>query len=374
MEDFEYATGTSRVHGNFAHDARRVVPNEVVPNEVVPNEKTFPREGKRGKFAGMKLFITGASGFLGRETVFSALRRGFDVTAILHESEPIFPPQVRRVKMDLESTDALESLILQEFPDAIINCAAVASLAGANANPARAERLNVALPRRLAMLANHISGRFVHVSTDMVFDGDKGGYEHTDMPLPRNFYAQTKLMGEREVLKFGKASATVVRTTLISGNSASGTRSLHERLFTDWAEGKQTALFGEEIRQPVSVTNLADVLAEVCERPHLSGVYHWAGSESLSRFEIGERVARHFGLPAEKLVKKISYADVAGAAETRPRDLSFILHPLAGTLKTRAQAFDELLSEMRVPEKFAAWYEAMTGRKVVRRLVKGVDF
>lgn len=321
----------------------------------------------------MKVFITGASGFLGRETVFAALRRGLEVTAVLHTAEPIFPPQVRRVKMDLENTDALESLILQEFPDAIINCAAVASIADVNADHARAERLNVALPRRLAMLANHISNRFIHVSTDMVFDGDKGSYEHTDMPLPRNLYAQTKLMGEREVLKFGKSCATVVRTTLLSGNSFSGDRSLHERLFADWANGKQTALFGEEMRQPVSVGNLADVLVELCERPNLSGVYHWAGGESLSRYEIGARIAAHFGLP-ETLVKKSSYAEVQGAAETRPRDLSFILHPLAGKLKTRVQAFDELLAEMRVPARFAAWYEAMTGKKVVQRLVKGVDF
>lgn len=321
----------------------------------------------------MKVFITGAAGFLGRETVFSALRRGFDVTAVLHEADPVFPPQVRRVKTDLENTAELESLILQEFPDAIINCAAVTSIADANAAPARAERLNVALPRRLAMLANHISGRFVHVSTDMVFDGDKGNYEHTDMPLPRNLYAQTKLMGEREVLKFGKSCASVVRTTLISGNSVFGNRSLHERLFADWANGKQTALFGEEIRQPVSAGNLADVLVELCERPNLSGVYHWAGGEALSRYEIGKRVAAHFGLP-ETSVKEITYADVPGSAETRPRDLSFILHPLAGKLKTRVQAFDELLAEMRVPARFAAWYEAVTGKKVVQKLVKGVDF
>lgn len=322
----------------------------------------------------MKLFITGASGFLGRETVFSALRRGFEVTAILHVSDAIFPPKVRRVAMDLEDTGTLESLILQEFPDAIINCAGTTSIATADAEPARAKKLNVALPRRLAMLANHISARFVQVSTDMVFDGDKGNYEHTDTPCPRNFYAQTKLMGEREVLKFGKANASVVRTTLLSGNSASGTKSLHERLFSDWAAGKQSALFGEEIRQPVSVSNLADALVELCERPNLSGVYHWAGAKALSRYAIGERIAQHFELPVEKLVKKIAYADVAGTAEMRPRDLSFILHPLAGKLKTRVQSFDEILSEMRVPAQFSAWYEALTGKKVVQRLVKGIDF
>lgn len=322
----------------------------------------------------MKIIITGAAGFLGRETVLSALRRGFDVTAITHEKEIFLPPTVSRIKMDLTDTASVQSFFLQEFPDAIINCAGVTSIADAENDTDRAEKLNTALPRTLAMLANHISGRFVHVSTDMVFDGDKGNYEHTDMPLPRNLYAQTKLLGERDVLKFGKTNAAVIRTTLLSGNSPSGKKSLHERLFADWAQGKKTPLFEEEIRQPVSVSNLADVLVELCERPNLSGVYHWSGGEKLSRYEIGERIARHFGLNPDALIEKTNYERAGTSAQSRPRDLSFILHPLAGKLKTRVQAFDEILSEMAVPAGCENWYESQTGRKVVRKLIKGVDF
>lgn len=194
------------------------------------------------------------------------------------------------------------------------------------------------------------------------------------MPLPRNLYAQTKLLGERETLKFGKANATIIRTTLLSGNTPNGKKSLHERLFADWSNGKKTALFDDEIRQPVSASNLADVLVELCERPNLSGVYHWAGTEKLSRWEIGVRIARHFGLPENELVEKTNYENVPGAAESRPKNLSFILHPLAGKLKTRPQTFDEILEEMTVPAGCENWFEKKTGRKVVRRLVKGVDF
>ena len=322
----------------------------------------------------MKIIVTGAAGFLGRECIFSALRRGFDVLAVFHEKEIFLPPKVQRVKMDLTDIAAVQRFVLQEFPDAVVNCAGITSIADANADHERAEKLNVALPRELAKLANHLSGRFVHVSTDMVFDGDKGNYEHTDMPLPRNLYAQTKLLGERETLKFGKANATIIRTTLLSGNTPNGKKSLHERLFADWSNGKKTALFDDEIRQPVSASNLADVLVELCERPNLSGVYHWAGTEKLSRWEIGVRIARHFGLPENELVEKTNYKNVPGAAESRPKNLSFILHPLAGKLKTRPQTFDEILEEMTVPVGCENWFEKKTGCKVVRRLVKGVDF
>lgn len=323
----------------------------------------------------MKIFITGAAGFLGRETVFAALRRGWDVTAVVHETIVFFPSSVRKITCDLSKENALDALVLQEFPDAIVNCAAITSVAAAAENPEAAGRLNALFPRRLAQLANHISARLVHVSTDMVFDGGNAPYGHTAMPMPLNFYAQTKLAGEKEVLKFGRGNAAVVRTAPISGNSFLGTKSLHERLFVQWAAGTRAELFDDEIRQPVGAKNLAEVLVELCERPNLSGVYHWAGGDRLSRYEIGLKIARKFGLDPEKFIKKISRKDVpAEIAAGRPRDLSLDLTPLPGKLKTRVQAFDELLAEMTVPVFCSKWYEAETGRKIVRKLIKGVDF
>ena len=64
----------------------------------------------------------------------------------------------------------------------------------------------------------------------------------------------------------------------------------------------------------------------------------------------------------------------AGQAAARPRDLSLRLHPLAGKLRTQAQSFEDQLAQLRVPRGSENWYEQVTGRKVVRRLEKGVDF
>jgi len=93
----------------------------------------------------------------------------------------------------------------------------------------------------------------------------------------------------------------------------------------------------------------------------------------MSRHEIGIRIARHFGLDADALVRAISRAEVPSAA-TRPRDLSLRLHPLAGKLRTAPQSFEEQLAPLRVPRGCENWYEKETGRKVVRRLEKGIDY
>jgi dTDP-4-dehydrorhamnose reductase len=321
----------------------------------------------------MKLVVTGASGFLGREVCLAALRRGHEVLALGGSRAPTIPGVAQARAFDLCSEAALEALLLEEFPHAVVHCAALPTIETCLADPARAKTLNTEVPKKLAQLCFHLGAKHVHLSTDTVFDGVAGGYQYTDQPAPLNLYGETKAAAEIEVLRYGREHAAVIRTSPIIGNSVGGDRGLHERLFASWKEGKSASLFTDEIRQPVEVSNLADVTIELCERSNLSGIYHWAGTEALSRHEIGVRIARHFGLEPDKFVRPISRAEVP-ASITRPRDLSLRLHPLAGKLRTPTQSFEEQLAQLRVPRGCEDWYEQETGRKVVRRLEKGVDF
>ncbi|MEY2751963.1 MAG: hypothetical protein RLZZ550_1934 [Verrucomicrobiota bacterium] len=321
----------------------------------------------------MKIIVTGASGFLGREVCLAALRRGHEVLALGGVRAPIVPGVAQARAFDLCAEAALESLVLEEFPHAVVHCAALPTIETCLADPARARALNTEVPKKLAQLCFHLGAKLVHLSTDTVFDGVHGGYQSTDQPKPLNLYGETKAAAEVEVLRYGREHAAVLRTSPIIGNSATGDRGLHERLFVAWREGKATPLFTDEIRQPVEVSNLADVTVELCERGNLSGLYHWAGTEAMSRHEIGLRIARHFGLAAESLIRPIARSEVPSAG-ARPRDLSLRLHPLAGKLRTPAQSFEEQLAQLRIPRGCEAWYEQVTGRKVVRRLEKGLDF
>jgi dTDP-4-dehydrorhamnose reductase len=321
----------------------------------------------------MKIVVTGASGFLGREVCLAALRRGHEVIALGGSRAPAIPDVSQARAFDLCSEPALEALLLEEFPHAVVHCAALPTIETCLADPAKARALNTEVPKKIAQLCFHLGAKLVHLSTDTVFDGVAGSYQPTDQPVPLNLYGETKAAAEVEVLRYGREHAAVLRTSPIIGNSPGGDRGLHERLFLAWREGRPAALFTDEIRQPVEVSNLADVTIELCDRANLSGLFHWAGTEALSRHEIGLRIARHFGLDEGKFVRAISRAEVPAAA-ARPRDLSLRLHPLAGKLRTPAQSFEEQLSSLRVPRGCEAWYEQETGRKVVRRLEKGLDF
>jgi dTDP-4-dehydrorhamnose reductase len=293
----------------------------------------------------MKILLTGASGLLGNAYAEAAIRRGHQVIALYNRNEPTARGIEQSIQLDTQESEKMTALALKIWPDAIVNCAAISSPAKVDANAKLAEQVNVALPRQLSQLSTHLGARFLHISTDMVFDGhSEAPYRSTDMPTPTTLYGQTKLMAEREVLEHNPEDPIVLRIPILMGNSPSGQRSVHEKLLAAIARGEKPKLFCDEIRQPCSATNVAEVLLELTERRDLHGIFHWAGAEKMSRFEMGQRILRHFGLPVDS-VQSVCKSDDSEFAN-RPSNLTFNLHPIVSKLKTKPATFDEQLEEL----------------------------
>lgn len=307
----------------------------------------------------MNIFLTGASGLVGSAFARAGKRRGHRVLAVLGSYTGEIEGAVRHFTVDLAQPGLVTSLALDLFPDVIVNCAAIAEPARCEAEPELSQRLNVDLPLELARVAHHVSARFLHVSSEQVFDGAHPPYATGSTPSPVNLYGRQKLESERAVMSAAPEFTAVVRAPLLTGNSLSGTRSLHEKLFGDWAAGRAPRLFSDEFRQPCMAENLAEVLLELCERPAMHGVYHWAGAEVLSRYEIARRIRSHFKLNDKTAplvaVKRI---DDPAASATRPADLTLLTKPLAGNLKTVVESFDAQLDQLVIPPPYREWYFA----------------
>ena len=293
----------------------------------------------------MKILLTGASGLLGNAYALAAVRRGHEVIGISNAYKAAAPGLARSELINGIDHEGITSLCLEIWPDVIVNCAAISSSAQVDANPTLAEQINVALPRLLAQLATHLGARLIHISTDMVFNGrSKIAYRSTDMPQPTNLYGKTKLMAEREVLEHNPEDPVVLRIPILMGNSLKGSRSIHEKLIEAIKNNERPKLFCDEIRQPCSAENVADVCVELSERRDLHGIFHWAGIEKLSRFEIGQRILKHFNLPADA-IDSAMLSDQKEYAN-RPQNLCFNLHPIVSKLKTKAVNFQDQLNSL----------------------------
>ena len=157
-----------------------------------------------------------------------------------------------------------------------------------------------------------------------------------------------------------EAVAITLRAPLLTGNSLAGTRSLHERLFADWSAGKTPRVFADEIRQPCTSSNLADLMLELLERNDVRGVYHWAGADALTRLELARRIRAHFKLSETAApIAAVTRAEDPLAASKRQANLSLDLAPLAGKVKTPIETFDAQLDQFVIPVPFRAWYQSV---------------
>jgi len=153
-------------------------------------------------------------------------------------------------------------------------------------------------------------------------------------------------------LEHNPEDPVVLRIPILMGNSPRGQSSVHEKLLAAIIRGERPKLFCDEIRQPCSASNVAEVLLELTERRDLHGIFHWAGSETLSRFEMGQRILTHFGLSPD-LIESACKSDDRTFAD-RPTNLALNLHPIVNKLKTRPATFEEQLEELVIPEKLRA--------------------
>jgi dTDP-4-dehydrorhamnose reductase len=228
--------------------------------------------------SGRPLWITGARGLIGNWLVRTASLGKF--------AGPV--KGLTRDQLDLTDFPKVRAEFRRQNPQMIIHCAALSRSPDCQANPVLARRINVEATSLLAGLAAEIP--FFFFSSDLVFDGRTGNYDEAAAVNPLSVYAETKVAAEQMVLANPKH--TVIRTSLNCGPSLSGNRGYDEQLRHAWQAGQTLRLFTDEFRSPIPAEATARAAWELVVRAK-PGLYHVAGSERLSRWQIGQLVASH---------------------------------------------------------------------------------
>lgn len=273
----------------------------------------------------MKLLITGASGLLGINLALEAMG-AHEVIGV--DRGKLKSAPFRVVQADLSHKDAIDTLIDATQPEWLINCAALANLEKCEQEPEQARLLNADLPRNLAAVCAERNIRFIHISTDAVFDGTKEGmYTEEDEPSPPGVYSQTKLDGEYAVQ--GVNPQAILARVNFYGWSLGGRRSLAEFFFNNLSNGENVNGFTDVVFCPMLVNDTARLLLEMLEK-NLSGIYHVVGAEPMDKYQFGLEVARTFGLD-ENLISPRSVEE-SGLTARRSHNLWLSTHKLSTDL------------------------------------------
>lgn len=243
----------------------------------------------------MRVLVTGGTGFVGANVAADLARRGHAVRATHHTRSPSALEGVSWAPLSLESPS------LPADVDAVVHCAAIATVRACDDDPARAERVNVDATRQLAAAAAARGIPFVLASTDLVFDGSAPPYAESDPPTPASTYAATKARAERAAIE-ARAGAVVLRLALVVG--AHGERAGGFLAWTLEAlrARRPLPLYTTQRRTPLYVGDVAAVAEAACTGRLAPGTYHLASDRAFSREEIGRLVARTFALSDDVIV------------------------------------------------------------------------
>jgi dTDP-4-dehydrorhamnose reductase len=239
----------------------------------------------------MKILVIGGDGMLGHELlaglstsheVAVTLRR--DLSAYAHHG--LFSPANAFAGVDVRNAERVLEVVADYRPQAIVNAAGIVKQRAEANRSIPSIEVNSLFPHRLAVIAQAAGARLVHISTDCVFSGDRGGYRETDVPDPVDLYGRSKLLGEVD-----QEGCVTLRTSMI------GLELANRLSLVEWALAQPGPISGyrKVLYSGLTTMELTRVIDEVLVRqPDLHGVWHVA-SAPISKYDLLDGLFRRTG-------------------------------------------------------------------------------
>jgi dTDP-4-dehydrorhamnose reductase len=288
----------------------------------------------------LKLLVTGAGGLLGSEVARLASSRHIVYSAF--NEHP--PSDGRQVKLNLLDSDAILVVVSNTRPDAVIHSAALTDVDKCEREHDIATKINEEATKVLSDSARRVGAFFLYVSTDYVFDGNKGMYAENDKTNPVNFYGLTKLRGEESVRSSG-AEFCIARGSVIYGaRPAAGKANFALWVVEKLRNGERVKVLKDQYVSPTLNQSMADMILEAVERK-VTGTFHMAGASRVSRYEFALALADVLGLDGS-LIEPALMEEMHWPA-TRPMDSSLDVSKVSSSLKSKPLLLSDALSKLR---------------------------
>lgn len=260
-----------------------------------------------------RLLIIG-SGLLGNNLAKIAVN--VFTTSITYNEHPLDIEGCKSYYLNIANRVDVTTLIQKLNPSYIIHTAALTNVDHCERDKRLAWNINVEGTKHIAETARKINAKLIYISTDYVFDGNKGMYKEDEPTNPIDYYGETKLEGEKAVNDL--KDYIIVRPSVLYGWNPVKLN------FVTWGiqeleKGNAINIVKDQFNSPTLADNLAELILELIEKEE-NGIFHASGSERISRFDFAVKIAKVFDLD-KGLIKPIT-SDQLNWIAKRPMDSS----------------------------------------------------
>ncbi|MDE3742212.1 dTDP-4-dehydrorhamnose reductase [Maribacter polysaccharolyticus] len=239
-----------------------------------------------------RILVTGASGQLGRSLQ--------DLAHVYPKMEFVF---LDSDALDITDHEAVAQIFQTDGFDYCINCAAYTNVEQAEKSPEKAFKVNAEAVKNLALACKKYSVILIHISTDYVFDGEKGApYTVDDQPNPINMYGKSKWEGEKYIQEI-LDTYFIVRTSWLYHKEYG--KNFYRTILEKARKGEELRVTDEQIGCPTDAVNLAQYLLNLItyeNRPY--GISHFTDGQALSWYGFALNILKGNGLKNTTIIVK----------------------------------------------------------------------
>jgi dTDP-4-dehydrorhamnose reductase len=290
----------------------------------------------------MRILITGSNGLLGQKIVKICLERGLNFIATSKgENRNPDCPNINYLSLDISNKLEINNVFQFYYPTDVIHTAAITNVDYCEDHVEECKLVNVDSTQMLFSACVQYKAHFQLLSTDFVFDGEKGNYSEEDNVNPLSVYATSKVDGENILLNSDYLNWSIVRTIIVYGPGHNLSRS-NIVLWTIEAlkGGKDLTIVDDQYRAPTWAKDLAWGCLEIVNRKK-QGIFHLSGPETMSIIDLVFRVADYFKL-AKNQVTPIK-SNTLNQAAKRPPKTGFNLDKSIKELDYKPKTLEETL-------------------------------
>lgn len=291
------------------------------------------------------ILIIGANGFTGRQLLNDLSNQaGFNVIGCsLHPD--ILPANTRNyhfMEADIRNKEVAGKLLEEMHYDVVVNCSALSVPDYCELHHEEADLINITAVSDIACLCEKYASRFIHLSTDFVFDGQAEQlYTEKERPAPVNYYGFTKWKGEEKVAEICSNYA-IVRVAIVYGKALPGQHgNIVQLVMNRLQAGQEIRVVSDQWRTPTYVGDVSDGIQRLIEKP-INGIFHICGSECLTIADVAYQVADSMKLD-RSLIHPVSTEEMKESTprprfsgmsiEKAVRELGYVPHSLKESIE-----------------------------------------